>query len=111
MEKKRRKIVKEKVEKWKWNEEKVQNEERTFFFPLFKMTEICFGSTKMEIFYQEKAFQARKKSGKINLPPQKNIPVTPWLRPDWKILNFMTLTLDWPAYILPRSDQTEAIYN
>ena len=35
----------------------LKNEERFLFFfscfSLFKMTEICFGSTKMEIFYQE----------------------------------------------------------
>ena len=42
---------------WKWREEKLQNEERTFFFfcfSLFKTTEICFGFTKMGIFYLEK---------------------------------------------------------
>ena len=34
-----------------------------FFFglSLFKSTKICFGSTKMEIFYREKAFHAAKK--------------------------------------------------
>ena len=31
------------------------------FFLLFKTTEICFGSTKMGILYQEKAFDAEKK--------------------------------------------------
>ena len=44
---------------------------------LFKMTKICFGSTKMEIFYREKAFTPGKKSGKMTLPPQKNFPVMP----------------------------------
>ena len=39
-----------------------------FCFSLFKTTEICFRSTKMEIFYREKAFHARKKSGKMTLP-------------------------------------------
>ena len=43
------------------------------------MTKISFGCTKMEIFYQEKAFHAGKKSGKMTLPPQKNSPVTPLL--------------------------------
>ena len=56
----------------------LQNEERTFFrFSLLKTTEICFGSTKMGIFYQEKAFHAGKKSGKMTLPLLKNIPLTP----------------------------------
>ena len=38
--------------------------------------EICFGSTKMGIFYREKAFHTGKKSGKMTLPPLKNIPLT-----------------------------------
>ena len=48
-------------------------------FSLFKITEICFGSTKMGILYREKAFHAGrgKKSGKMTLPPLKNIPLTP----------------------------------
>ena len=55
---------------------------RTFFFFFFLLftfqtTKICFGATKMEILYQEKAFHAGKKSGKMTLPPQKNFPVTP----------------------------------
>ena len=48
-------------------------EVRTFFLK----TKICFGSTKMGIFYREKHFTPGKKSGKITLPPQKNMPVTP----------------------------------
>ena len=32
------------------------------FFSLLKTTEICFGSTKMGIFYREKAFHAGKKN-------------------------------------------------
>ena len=40
---------------------KFKTEERTFCFSLFKMTKICFGSTKMEIFYREKAFYVGKK--------------------------------------------------
>ena len=44
------------------------------------MTKICFGSTKIGIFYREKAFHGREKQlGKITLPPQKNMPVTPLL--------------------------------
>ena len=42
------------------------------------MTEICFGSIKMEIFYRDKAFHTvKKKSGEMTLPPMKNIPLTP----------------------------------
>ena len=83
IEKKRRKNVKGKVGKLKIEGRKVTKWGDFFFFlfsffcfSLFKTTEICFGSTKMEIFYQEKAFHTGKKSGKMTLPPQKNFPVT-----------------------------------
>ena len=63
----------------KWGEDL-----RTFFFFFFfllltfQTTKICFGSTKMEIFYREKAFHAgKKKSGQMTLPPHKNFPVKP----------------------------------
>ena len=81
MERKRRKIVKGKVEiengrrGWKF-----QNKKRTFFFfcfSLFKTTKICFGSTRMEIFYRKKAFHAGKKFRKNDFAPQKNFPITP----------------------------------
>ena len=63
MGKKRRKIEKAKGKNFKWKGEKLQDEDRPFF--TLKMTEICFGSTKMEILYWEKAFHAgKKKSGK-----------------------------------------------
>ena len=82
IEKKRRKIVKEKVENWKWKYEKLERGEDFFSpFSLLKMTEICFGSTKMGIFYRgkkkKKHFTPGKKSGKMTLPPQKNMPVMP----------------------------------
>ena len=83
MEKKRREIEKGKVENWKLKEKKLQKEERTFFILLLlffskPLNEICFGSTKMEIFYREKRhFTRGKKSGKMTLPPLKNIPFTP----------------------------------
>ena len=49
-----------------------------FCFSLFKMAKICFGCTKMKIFYREKSISRReKKSGQMTLPPQKNFPVTP----------------------------------
>ena len=48
-----------------------------FCFSLFK-TKMCFGATKMEIFYREKAFHTGKNIKKnMTLPPQKNFPVTP----------------------------------
>ena len=72
MEQKKRKIGKGKVE---IDGEKVTKRGEAFFFfffffcfSLFKATEISFGSTKMGIFYREKAFHAGKKSGKMTLP-------------------------------------------
>ena len=63
-----------KVENWKRNEEKLENFFFFFCLSLFKTTKICFGSTKMEIYYREKAFHAgkkkkkkKKKSGKSSL--------------------------------------------
>ena len=79
LEKKRRNIIKGKMENWKWNKGKVGkwNERRKmrrrffffFFFSLFKTTKTCFGSTEMEIFYREKKFHAGKKIRKMTLPP------------------------------------------
>ena len=48
-----------------------------FFFSLFKTTKICFGSTKIEIFYREKAFHAGRKIRKNDFAPQKNFPDMP----------------------------------
>ena len=52
---------------------------RTFFFFLFtlKMMEISLGLPKLEFFTGKKHFTSGKKSRKITLPPQKNMPVTP----------------------------------
>ena len=60
---------------------KYENGQRIFFFfffffffcfSLFETTEICFGSTKMEIFYRENAFHASgKKLGKVTVPSEK----------------------------------------
>ena len=87
IEKKRRKIVKEKVEnlkKLKTEGEKLQNRERTFLFffffcfSLFKTTKICFGVHQYGNFLPEKNISCQeKKSGKMTLPPQKNFPVMP----------------------------------
>ena len=42
-----------------------------FCFLLFKTTKICFGATKMELFYRKKHFTPGKKSGKMTFPPHK----------------------------------------
>ena len=63
---------------------KLQSEERNFFFSLFfflfffcfslfKTTKICFGSTKIEIFYREKAFHAGKKFRKNDFAPSEKV--------------------------------------
>ena len=75
-------------EGWKMEGGKVTKWGETFLFvfcfSLFKTTKICFGCTKMEIFYREKSIShPGKKSGKMTLPPQKNFPVMPLT---WKIL-------------------------
>ena len=45
-----------------------RDEEKTFSF---QTTEICFGSTKMGIFYREKAFHAGKKIRKNDFAPSE----------------------------------------
>ena len=63
-------------------EKRYENEQRTFFFfffclSLFETTEICLGSTKLEISTGKKEhFMVGKKSGKVSLPLLKNIPLT-----------------------------------
>ena len=67
------------MENLKWKQENVikRGEDVFFFFfffcfSLLKTTEICFGSTKMGIFYREKVFHAgKKKSGKMTAPSEK----------------------------------------
>ena len=83
IEKKRRKILKGKMENWKWKVEKLQNEEKTFsffiFLSLFKTIKICFRSTKAEILYREKAFHAGKKIRKNYFAPSENFfLLCPW---------------------------------
>ena len=68
----------EKVENWKWKQENVRKrgEDLFFFFfcfSLLKTTKICFGSTKMGIFYREKAFHAGKKNQEKWLCPLRKI--------------------------------------
>ena len=83
MEKKKRKIVKGKVENWKWKEGKWV-EDFFFFFFLFtfqnhKNTKICSRATKMEIFYWEKAFHAGEKIRKNDFAPLRKIfLLRPW---------------------------------
>ena len=53
-----------------------------FFFSLFKTSEICFGSTRMETFYRDKAFHARgKNQEKWLCPLWKIFLLRPWHRP------------------------------
>ena len=63
-------------------------------FSLFKMTEICFGSTKMGIFYQEKAFHAgiRKIRKKLICPLRKIFLLRPWAH-YWVWMNACLLLL------------------
>ena len=78
VEKKRRKTVKG---------QKLQNEDkmrRGFFFclSLFKTTKICFGSTKMEIFYREKSILFQEKNQEKWLCPLRKIfLLRPWVIP------------------------------
>ena len=69
MEKKRRKIVKAKVENSKWRGKCIKICE----ILLFKTTEICSEPTKMEISTRKKAFRVGKKLGTVTLlpPPDK----------------------------------------
>ena len=83
------KIGKGKKEKWGKKEEKLKSEGEKFEMEggkvtkwgadlFFFKTEICFGSTKMEIFLPGKSISRwEKKSGKLTLPPQKKFPVMP----------------------------------
>ena len=74
-----------------------------FCFSLFKMTENSFGSTKMEIFHREKVFyEGEKKSGKMTLPPQKNVPVMPLLKRTSfvQLMRHCTLNQSW-EYSVP----------
>ena len=49
-----------------------------FCFSLLKTTEICFGSTKNGNFLlRKKHFMPGKRSGKMTIPPLKNIPLMP----------------------------------
>ena len=53
-----------------------------FCFTLLKTTKICFGGTKIEIFYREKAFHAGKKNQeKMTLPLRKIFLLRPWCQP------------------------------
>ena len=75
-----------KLKKVRWKEEKLQNEERTFwtffFFNYFafqfsKPLKFVLGLPKWEFSTGKKHFRlGKKKQEKITLPPLKNIPLT-----------------------------------
>ena len=74
MEKKRRKIERGKAEKRKVTKWRMRRDFfKIFFFcfSLFKTTEICFGFTKMGIFYRGKAFHAGKNFRKNYFAPSE----------------------------------------
>ena len=48
-----------------------------FFLSLFETNEICLGFTKMDNLPGKSIFHTGKKSGKMTLPPLKNIPLMP----------------------------------
>ena len=63
--------------KGRWNRYKMR---KGYFFLLFTFSKplkfvLGLPKIKMEIFYWEKAFHVGKKSGKMTLPPLKNIPL------------------------------------
>ena len=76
----------EKKENWKREGGKLKTEGGKFAFDFSKnkqtnkQNENYFGSTKMGIFYQVKAFHAWP--GKMTSPPPKNIPLTPLITID-----------------------------
>ena len=104
VEKKRRKIVNGRWKIENGRMEKFQNEERTFFsffvclfvcllvclffaFHFSKTTKICFGCTKVEIFYPEKGFHPGKKIRKNDFAPSEKIPVTPLVDKDAALIS------------------------
>ena len=87
-----------KMEGGKLQNEEMKDEERTFFFSLLKTTKIYFGSTKMEIFYREKAFYAGKKNQEKWLCTLRKIFL---LRPCWEI---GVVGAKWGSFLLGRGD-------
>ena len=79
-----------KVENWKWKQENVRKRGEDFFFFFFflflfafhfwKRRKFVLGLPKWEFSTGKKHFTPGKKSGKMTLPPQKNMPVTPLRR-------------------------------
>ena len=115
IEKKRRKIIKGKVQNWKWKVEKLQNK-RTFFcfcfvclfvwwvvcfcfcFVLFVCFCFCF-----VLFVCLFAFSRReKKTGKMTLPPQKNFPVSTLKRKGEKCKGLLRKSLQWCNWDMKR---------
>ena len=94
----------EKVENWKWKQKNVRKrgEDLFFFFfffffcfSLLKTTKICFGSTKMGIFYREKAFHAGKNNQEKWLCPLRKICL---LRPCRQLLVNLRKTRKKPVH-------------
>ena len=60
--------------------DRIKRSEDLFFFFFFFFWLFTFQNDgNLSWVYWEKAFHTRKKSGKMTLPPQKNMPVTPLL--------------------------------
>ena len=94
----------EKVENWEWKQENVRKrgEDLFFFFfffffcfSLLKTTKICFGSTKMGIFYREKAFHAGKKFWKNDFAPSEKYACYAPGGQLSKCFIFITIRLGW----------------
>ena len=81
MEKERRKIEKA---RWKWKEEKFQNEKRVFFFVFFPLSfhfwkplKFILGLPNGNFLPGKSISRWGKKSGKMMLPTLKNFPLLP----------------------------------
>ena len=78
---------------------------------LFETSEICFGSTKMEISTRKKSILCREKSGKVTLPLLKDISLMPLITNDNSL---HVLFLFFPTSIisfLQTDDIKQQVYN
>ena len=72
IEKKNGKNGRWEIENGRWKSKSYKMRRGLFFcFSLFKTTKICFGSTKMEIFYREKSISRREKIRKNDFAPSE----------------------------------------
>ena len=87
--------LRKKVENLKWKQKTLEKEVRTFFFFLlftFENDENLFWVYQNGNFLPGKSISRReKKSGKMTLPPQKNMPVTPLPPPPPMLKIFLSL--------------------